>query len=104
MTRPANSSRGEHSVVIEGTEFVLRPSFEALMAAEEELGSLFAMVERASRGELSIREMSSLVWHCLPTDSRPAREQVGQALLGMGLIAATGPVRAIFNQVLKGRA
>ncbi len=60
MTR-ANAARGE--AVVCG--YTLRPSFAALVAAEEELGPLFALVERAASGELKLSEMVALFWHCL---------------------------------------
>jgi Phage tail tube protein, GTA-gp10 len=44
---------------------VLRPTFAALVAAEEELGPLFALVERAASGTLKLSEMVALFWHCL---------------------------------------
>jgi len=102
MSKPANSQRGETNIVIGGQLILLRPSFEALVSAEEELGSLFAMVERASEGSLTISEMAGLIWHCIPPANRPERSAVGTALLGMGLVEAAKPVRAIFAQVLKG--
>jgi hypothetical protein len=104
MSRAANPQRGEAHIVLDGQPFVIRPSFEALVLAEEELGSLFAMVERASDGALTISEMTGLIWHCLPVDTRPERGVVGSALLAMGLVEATKPVRVIFSQVLKGSA
>lgn len=102
MTKPANSQRGEANIAIGGQLYVLRPSFEALVAAEEELGSLFAMVERASDGSLTIAEMAGLIWHSMPHDTRPQRSVVGEELLAMGLVEAAKPVRVIFSQVLKG--
>ena len=94
--------RGEAAIAIAGVEYVLRPTFEALVAAEEELGSLFAMVERAAQGTLGLAEMSGLIWHCLPAANRPDRNAVGDAVVATGLIEATRPLRAIFTQVLKG--
>jgi hypothetical protein len=44
----ANPARGEAALLIAGEILVLRPSFEALVAAEEELGPLFALIERAA--------------------------------------------------------
>ena len=102
MTKSANSQRGEANIVIGGQLFLLRPSFDALVAAEEEIGSLFAMVERASEGSLTIAEMAALIWHCLPPETRPERSVVGNELLTMGLVEAAKPVRVIFGQVLKG--
>ncbi|TNE49840.1 MAG: gene transfer agent family protein [Sphingomonadales bacterium] len=91
-------------IKLAGRSYLLRPSFEALVLAEEELGSLFALVERAGEGALTLSEMASLLWHCLPDGNRPSREQIGEAMLEMGLVKAAEPVRAILAQILKGRA
>ncbi|MEM7688587.1 MAG: gene transfer agent family protein [Pseudomonadota bacterium] len=104
MSRPANALRGEASFTIAGQSLVLRPSFENLVAAEEELGSLFALVERASAGALALSEIAALIWHCLPCEARPDRSAVGSAVMAMGLVAATAPVRAILGQALQGEA
>ncbi|MGB7417880.1 MAG: gene transfer agent family protein [Erythrobacter sp.] len=104
MSRPANPMRGEADFAVGGRTFLLRPSFEALVAAEEELGSLFALVERASQGSLTIREITALIWHCLDPEARPTRDMVGAAVIERGLVAATVPVRVILAQVLKGRS
>ena len=104
MTRPANPMRGEARLIVAGQELVLRPSFENLVAAEEDLGSLFALVERASNGDLSLKEITALLWHCLPADKRPERSEIGSAVIAMGLVQATVPVRAILAQALQGEA
>jgi hypothetical protein len=101
--RCPNPVRGETELVMRGTAYVLRPSFEALVAAEQELGSLFMLLERAAEGRLTLAEIAALLWHCLPVDERPARACVGEAVLDMGLVTATRPVRAILAQVLQGR-
>jgi len=104
MNRPANPLRGEAAFHMAGREHLLRPSFENLVAAEEELGSLFALVERASNGSLTLAEMAALIWHCLPNDTRPERNAIGAAVVDMGMIKATQPVRAVLAQVLQGEA
>ncbi len=104
MIAAANPLRGEATLAVNGVTYVLRPSFESLVLAEGELGSLFALVERAAGGALTLTEMTALLWHCLPAEHRPDRVAVGQAVLAMGLVAATGPVRAVLAQVLKGEA
>lgn len=83
---------------------MLRPSFSALVAAEEELGSLLAIVDRAAEGKITITDIAALLWHCLPSDNRPDRDQVGKAVMAMGLLEATRPVRAVLAEVLKGAA
>ena len=61
----ANAARGEVALVLGGETLRLRPSFAALVAAEAELGPLFALVERAAAGGLTLAEMAALFWHCL---------------------------------------
>lgn len=104
MTRAANPLRGEATIAVAGATHVLRPTFENLVLAEEELGSLFALVERAAAGGLTLTDMTALLWHCLPTNHRPERVAVGEAVLAMGLVGATLPVRAVLAQVLQGEA
>ncbi|MGE4411295.1 MAG: gene transfer agent family protein [Sphingomonadales bacterium] len=103
--RPANKLRGEAEIILHGERLRLRPSFEALVAAEEELGPLFALVERASAGELRLTEMVALFWHC--RDGWPGgigRAELGEAVAAQGL-AATAPVlKAILRQILAGNA
>jgi hypothetical protein len=107
MTRPANSLRGEAELIVAGRRYLLRPSFAALVAAEAELGSLFALVERAAEGELTLAEITALLWHCLdPNDrsgDRPDQQSLGEAVIAMGLLEAIKPVRAVLAEVLKGR-
>lgn len=104
MSYQANPLRGETSFRIGGRDLVLRPSFENLVAAEDDVGSLFALVERASAGALTLNEITSLIWHCLAAEQRPERKTVGAAVLGLGLVKATEPVRAILAQALQGEA
>ena len=100
----ANAVRGEASLRIGGIELVLRPTFAALVAAEQELGPLFGLVERAAAGELRLAEMAGLFWHCLR--ERPeglTREGFGEGLAAAGLAATTPALRVLLRQVLQGR-
>jgi hypothetical protein len=101
--RGANPVRGEASVRVSGVDLVLRPSFSALVAAEAELGPLFALVERAAAGGLSLAEMAGLFWHCLR--DRPeglTRDAFSEGLATGGLVAATPALRMLLRQVLQG--
>ena len=98
----ANAWRGEASLVINGIERRLRPSFAALVAAEHELGSLVALVERAGAGELRLHEMAALFWHCLVEREELAREKVGEALMHCGIAEASKRLRTILTQILQG--
>jgi hypothetical protein len=100
----SNPVRGEATLPIAGRPFLLRPSFAALVAAEEELGSLFALVERAGDGRLRLSELATLFWHCLADRSETTLEQVGEAVVDLGLAGCAAPLRALLGQILRGRA
>ena len=102
MNRPANPFRGEATLVVAGSPRLLRPSFAALVAAEEELGPLFALVERAGAGQLRLGEMTALFWHCLESRDGLSRETVGEAVMSAGLAAASQPLRVLLGQILQG--
>jgi hypothetical protein len=100
----ANPLRGEAELEVAGARLRLRPTFERLVAAEAELGPLFALVDRAADGRLGLGELAGLLWHCL--DERPAgleRAGFGEALVAGGLAGALGPARTVLAQALKGR-
>ena len=100
----ANAARGEAMLTLENAALMLRPSFAALVAAEEEIGPLFAMVERAVSGALKLSEMVALFWHCLA--ERPegmTRETFGEAVAKAGLAAATPALKVLLGQILGGR-
>jgi len=89
--------------MVGGEALTVRPSFAALVAAEAELGSLFALVERAAAGEMRLSEMAALFWHCI--DARPeavTRERVGEAVVAMGLAQASPVLKSVLRQVLMG--
>ncbi|MGB7407200.1 MAG: gene transfer agent family protein [Pontixanthobacter sp.] len=98
----ANAMRGEAAITIAGTPHKLRPTFAALVAAEEELGSLFDLVDRAANGKLRLAEVAMLFWHCLATEDDIARDAVGDAVLAMGLAQCTPPLRIILGQIVQG--
>lgn len=103
MGTHANSARGEAVLRVKGEALVLRPSFAALVAAEEELGPLFALVEKAAAGGMRLSEMAGLFWHVV--QERPewvTREAVGEAVLAMGLAQATPVLRVVLKQILMG--
>lgn len=100
----ANALRGEAELRVGERVLVLRPSFAALVAAEAELGPLFALVERAADGRLALGELACLFWHCVT--ERPealTREMVGEAVVVQGLAAVTPALRVLLGQILQGR-
>jgi hypothetical protein len=99
----ANPARGEAALVVGGEAVRLRPSFEALVAAEEELGPLFALVERAAAGGLKVAEMAALFWHCAEPREGLTRERIGAAIAERGLAGATPVLKVLLGQILQGR-
>jgi hypothetical protein len=98
----SNPVRGEATLVIAGEARLLRPTFTALVAAEGELGSLFALVERAGAGALRLEEMVALFWHCLADRPTISREAVGQAVVAQGLAGCAKPLGMLLRQILQG--
>ena len=99
----ANELRGEASLRVAGEVLVLRPSFQALVAAEGELGPLFALVERAADGRLALGETVALFWHCLrDPPAGLTRERLGEVVTEAGLAAAMPVLRVLLQQILAG--
>ncbi|MVZ97782.1 gene transfer agent family protein [Sphingorhabdus sp. IMCC26285] len=104
MTAHLNPARGEAVLQTENAAIMLRPSFAALVAAEAELGSLFALVERAAEGQLKLSEMVALFWHCRH-DAPPdiSRAAFAEEVVAAGLSAATPALKSILVQILGAR-
>ena len=100
----ANPARGEATIRISGTRLVLRPSFAGLVAAEQEIGPLFEMVERAAAGRLSLGEMVALFWHCLRDQPEGlTRARFAEGVTAAGQTNATPALRVLLGQILAGR-
>ena len=99
---PANPERGEAALEIGGEALTLRPTFGALVAAEQELGPLFDLVERAAAGKLSLGDLVALFWHCLADRDRLTREALGEAIVAAGLARVTPALKAVVRQILAG--
>lgn len=99
MSGTANPARGEAEIC----GHILRPSFAALVAAEEELGPLFALVERAATGALTLSEMVALFWHCLETRDGVLRTDLGDQVMAAGLAKATPALKLLLGQILGGQ-
>ena len=97
------TARGETSLIVHGQRPLIRPTFAALVAAEEELGPLFPLAERAAAGGLGIAEMAGLLWHCVEARDGVARDDVGAAIVEMGIAKVAPVLRAVLVQILQGR-
>ncbi|GAC1417049.1 MAG: hypothetical protein NVSMB69_18310 [Novosphingobium sp.] len=101
-TVSANRWRGEAALHLGSTAYAMRPSFAALVAAEDELGSLFALIERASAGQLRLAELAGLFWHCLADRAGMTREVFSEEVACAGLAQCTEPLKVLLVQVLRG--
>ena len=104
MTPAPNPARGEAAVRVAGEMLVLRPTFAALVAAEQELGPLFALVERAADGRLALAELVALFWHCRHgAPEALTRAALGEAVVAQGIAAATPALKLLLRQILAGQ-
>ena len=99
-----NKYRGEAGLDVGGERLLLRPTFGALVAAAEELGSLFELVERAAEGVLKLQQSVALFDH-LSRGRPPAisRERIGEAVVEKGLTGVTPTLKLVLTQILQGR-
>jgi hypothetical protein len=100
----ANPYRGEACLVVAGERLLLRPTFAALVAAEEELGSLFELVERAAAGALKLHEIAALFDHLSHARAEAlTRAKIGEAVVEKGLAKITPILKQVLTQILEGR-
>lgn len=95
----ANHERGE---VMLG-HWHLRPSYAALVAAEAEIGSLFALLERTSAGCVTVSDMVALLWHCLDTRAATlTRDDFAEECVRLGIATLTPAYRTLIEAALSG--
>lgn len=104
MSVIANAYRGEACLDVAGEKLLLRPTFGALVAAEEELGSLFELVERAAAGALKLSEIAALFDHLSKARAEAiTRAKIGEAVVEKGLAKITPVLKLVLTQILQGR-
>lgn len=102
--KPANLVRGEVLLTLPCGDCVLRPTFAALVAAEAEVGSLLALLDRAGAGEVRLGDIGPLFWHALAEPGGFAdRAAFEAALADAGLRALIPPYRRFLSAVFGGR-
>lgn len=99
-----NPARGEAAIRVAGEAVVLRPTFAVLVAAEQELGPLFALVERAAEGRLTLGETVGLFWHCRHgAPEAVTRDMLGEAVVAQGVATCAPVLNTLLRQILAGR-
>jgi hypothetical protein len=62
----ANKERGEFALILDGASFVLRPSYEAIVAFEAETGKgLIDLARTFMTGNASLQEVATVACHCI---------------------------------------
>lgn len=62
----ANETRGEISLELGGTDYVLRPSYQAIQAIERKTGKgLLALARLAGEGELTLADTAMIAAECI---------------------------------------
>ena len=100
---PANPARGEATLTLAGQPMTVRPSFAALVAAEQEVGPLFALVETAAAGKLTLADTVALIFHCLvdkPGDM--TTQSLGDEIVQVGIAVLTPVLQTLLGQIIKG--
>lgn len=96
----ANPVRGEVALRLPSSDRVLRPTFAALVAAEAEVGSLLALLDRAGAGDLRLGDVGPLFWHALVReDNEIERSAFEEELLELGLRGLLSPYRQLLSAI-----
>lgn len=102
---PANPVRGEVALRLPSGTLLLRPTFSALVAAEAEVGSLLALLDRAGSGDVRFADLGPLFWHSVSAGG--GREQDRAAfeaeLVEAGLSGLLQPYRQLLAAVFGAR-
>ncbi len=62
----ANATRGEVVVTLEGREYILRPSYEAICAFEADTGlGLLALLQQAEAMDMTIQKAAAICTRCI---------------------------------------
>jgi hypothetical protein len=91
----ANATRGEVSLTLDGTDYVLRPSFDAICAFEAETGrGLVDLADAARDGALRASEVASIAAACIRAWGKSTGDQAVQSVntkrIGELIIEAEG--------------
>lgn len=107
MIEKANPWRGEIGLDLLDGYVLFRPSFEALVAAEGEIGSLFGFVEKASESQMKLADVVALFWNCssVKNNAQPplTREAFSEALIALGMAQLAPVLKHLIGQILQGR-
>src|SRR5689334_20584113 len=110
--RPANKLRGEVFLTLDSTDFVLRPSYEALLAIEEKTGkTILALYNAATEADIGLRDTAITVTELIrawgrATDDPVAKnvdlDRVGQLIQGESLMGVALKLTVVLGLAITG--
>lgn len=101
MKHMANTWRGETPILLDGIEYVLRPSFRVLYDIERRLStSITVLAQRFSDGQLTLKEMVVIIHCCM--QQRASERFLECVLERNGLDNVTAALGALFTQIFGG--
>lgn len=78
--QPANETRGEISLLLEGVAYPMRPSFEAIVAFEKDTGrALLELAVAAEAQRLKITELAAIATRCIQAAGKAQDQRMWQA-------------------------
>jgi hypothetical protein len=101
----ANRVRGETTIKLgDGVDYVLRPSFEAIVGFEEQTGrGLFDLARSADTGLLTSTEAAIIVTHCVRAQGRALNDAnligVNAKKIGALMLSAEGGLFLIMQRL-----
>ncbi len=98
-----NRARGEVALVLGNTTYTLIPSYANLVAAEHSVGPLFAVIDAAGSGRLSLQSLVTVLWCCVePKAATLFQDVFCEACMKAGLAQLTPVFRVLMEQALGG--
>ena len=108
----ANALRGEVSISLEGVEYVLRPTFEAITAIEDQTGQpLVDLAQAADQHALPVKQAAIVVTECIKAWGRETAQpqltkfnaqRIGELIFAEGLLKAQPRVALVLWAALTG--
>lgn len=105
----ANKAVGEIDVVLGGTEYTLRPTFNAVMEFEDKCVSVFEAMRAADKSQsIPLKYITAAFHSCIkaawkPSQGRPPTfDEIGLAIRKDGVIAHAASYATILGNMLTG--
>ncbi|MBI2235343.1 MAG: gene transfer agent family protein [Magnetospirillum sp.] len=100
-----NKHRGDVAVTLGGREYVLRPTFGALVEIEERLGmGLVPLARKVLEGQFGFKEVATIIACGIKGAGERVPGNLGDLTVEAGLMQLSEPVARFLNGALAGDA